>query len=458
MNHQKIKFWSVVMLTVVSVASLRNLPSAALFGEVLVGYYILAGATFLLPVALVSAELSSHFEGEGGVFAWVSRALGPHWGLYAIWLQWIENVIWYPTILSFIVGTLFYVVAPQWIHHKTVLASTIIAIFGLMTGLNLKGMFASARFSVICTWLGLIIPMGLVIFLGGLSLIQGQPLYLHVTWSSWMPDISNTAYLMSLSGIALSLCGVEVVTVHAQDVHRPAQTYPKALLLSAFSIVFILILGSLSVAAVLPKHSINLVSGVIEAFKIFLDQYHMASYLPLMALMLVVGGLGAVNNWIIAPARGLLIAAQSGYLPQCFAAQNQQGAPVMILYLQALVVGVLCLIFLYFPTLNQAYWFLTVLASQFYMVMYLLLFVSCWILKRKSVSSKKFSIPGGIWGTRWVCVIGGSAVVGIFLVGFLPPEDMQFGGHLKYHLSLILSLILLSVPPFLLKRFGSDSP
>ncbi len=40
--------------------------------------------------------------------------------------------------------------------------------------------------------------------------------------------------------------------------------------------------------------------------------------MPVVALMLVLGGLGGVSNWIIAPTKGLFVAAEDGNLPKFF--------------------------------------------------------------------------------------------------------------------------------------------
>ena len=90
----KISLISLVMITVVSVDSIRNLPAAAKFGELLITFYILAAIFFLIPTALVSAELAGAHDCEGGIYTWVRNAFGDKAGVLAIWLQWIENVIW----------------------------------------------------------------------------------------------------------------------------------------------------------------------------------------------------------------------------------------------------------------------------------------------------------------------------------------------------------------------------
>ena len=72
-NKSSISVFALVLITVGAVDSIRNLPTTALFGSKILAFYLLAAVFFLLPCALVSAELSSRYPGEAGVFSWVKR-------------------------------------------------------------------------------------------------------------------------------------------------------------------------------------------------------------------------------------------------------------------------------------------------------------------------------------------------------------------------------------------------
>ena len=59
----------------------------------------------------MSAELGGAFaDKKGGIYAWVGKAFGVRWGFLAIWLQWIQNVVWYPTVLAFSAAAIAYVI------------------------------------------------------------------------------------------------------------------------------------------------------------------------------------------------------------------------------------------------------------------------------------------------------------------------------------------------------------
>ena len=103
--------FSIAMMTAAAVVSLRGLPMMAKEQMTLFVYIAFATFIFLIPAALVSAELGGAFgEKGGGVYTWVKEAFGCRWGFVAIWLQWIQNVVWYPTVLAFSAATIAYVV------------------------------------------------------------------------------------------------------------------------------------------------------------------------------------------------------------------------------------------------------------------------------------------------------------------------------------------------------------
>jgi amino acid transporter len=248
----------------------------------------------------------------------------------------------------------------------------------------------------------------------------------------------------------MSFCGIEIATVHANDVNNPQHAFPKALIISVMIILGTLILGSLAIAVVLPQQDINLVAGIMQAFDAFFARYHLLGMMPIVALMLVMGGLGGVSNWIIAPTKGLMVAAQDGNMPVIFQRANQQGAPVVMLITQAIIVTLLSTLFLFMPSVNGSYWLLTALAAQLYMLMYLLMFAAAIKLRfRKPEHPRGFRIPGGVPGLVFVAGVGIVGALTTLIVSFMPPDGINVGSFVRYELTLVSGLLLMCLPPFL---------
>ncbi|MDF1827327.1 MAG: APC family permease [Legionellaceae bacterium] len=453
-NKHALTVFTLTMITVGSVDSIRNLPATALFGSQLIAFFVLGALCFLIPTALVSAELASGWPKQGGVYVWVKEAFGQRAGFLAIWLQWIENVIWYPTILAFVAGTVGYLIHPQLASNPYFLWSVVVASFWGVTLINLRGMRSSAFFSNLCALSGLILPMGLIIGLGALWIAGGNPIQIKLDLPSIVPHVHDHAMWVSLTAIMLSFCGIEIATVHANDVDDPQRAFPKALTYSVLIILGTLILGSLAIAVVLPQGDINLVAGIMQAFDAFFARYHLLWLMPVIAVMLVMGGLGGVNNWIIAPTKGLLVAAQDGNLPKFFQRENAAGAPTVLLIAQAVLVTILSTLFLFMPSVNGSYWLLTALAAQLYMLMYLMMFLAAIKLRIQAPEQPRpFRIPGGMAGMMLVAGLGLLGVMMTLIVSFMPPEGIDVGGIARYETTLIFGLITMSAPPLLWSWF-----
>src|SRR3990167_3442601 len=108
--------------------------------------------------------------------------------------------------------------------------------------------------------------MALIIFCGAKWFYEGNPIQVGLDFKSILPHWGDSSIWVSLTGVMLSLCGVEIATVHANDVASPQHTFPKALAYSTAIIITTLVLGSLAIAIVLPSNEINLVAGIMQAF------------------------------------------------------------------------------------------------------------------------------------------------------------------------------------------------
>jgi glutamate:GABA antiporter len=454
MSRRVLSVFSLTMITIGSVDSIRNLPSTALFGSSLIFFFLLGAILFLIPSALVSAELSSSFPEQGGVYVWVKKAFGTQFGFLAIWFQWVENVIWYPAILSFIAATLAYLFDPELAKNPAFLVTVIIVVFWSITFINLLGMKSSAWVSNVCAIAGLILPMVLIITLGVIWILKGHPRQVHFTATNMLPHLHHAGMWVSLTGIMLSFCGMEIATVHARDVKNPQKAFPRALFYSAIIILVTLIFGSLTIAIVLPVKNMSLVAGIMQVFSTFFHAYHMMWIIPIIGIMLIIGGIGGVNNWIIAPTKGLLVAAQDGSLPPIMQGENRHHAPKSLLIIQAIVVTIFALGFLLLPSVNESYWLLNVLASQIYMFMYILMFAAGIALRFNHSDQKRpYKIPGGKLGMILVAGAGIVAAVLTIIVGFFPPDNLHIQHVWEYELIVIAGLLCMSLPPLISYHF-----
>ncbi len=427
---KKISFFSLVMLIVAAIDSIRNLPAAALFGSSLIFFYLFSALIFLFPVALISAELSSRYSEEGGIFYWVKHAFGKRLAVLAVWLQWINTMVWYPTILSFIAGTAAYLVNPALAQNRLFLVSMIFVVFWGLTFLNLRGLHISTKINDTCAVIGTFLPMLFLIVLGVVWVLQGQSIQISFGVGDLFPSFQKSENWISLIAIVASYLGMELSGVHVNDIANPQKNFPRALAISVVILLVTMLLGSLSIAVVIPEKEIRLVDGIMQTFSFFLKTFHMESLIHVIPLLIVVGSVGGMINWLLSPAKSLLQAASHGFLPPFFAKKNRHGVAVRILFAQAIFVSILCFLFIFAPSINAFYWFLTALSTELYLFMYVLMFLSALKLGRPVRGSGVFWIPRG-W-RRFACCLGLFGCLLTVVIGFFPPEEIRVGSFFRY--------------------------
>lgn len=447
---QKISLFSLSILMISAIDNVKNMPAAALFGSQLVFFFLFAALFFLIPTALLAAELSAAFPEKGGVYHWVEKAFGPRWAFTAVWLQWINTMVWYPTMLSFIVGTLVYLACPELAENKALLISSILAIFWGLTWVNLKGIHTSAKITNICSIAGTILPMALLIILGGIWVMQGREIQISLKMADMIPSLGSSESWVSLIAIMASFLGMELTGVHVNDVDNPRKNFPRAVFLAVLFIFLSMCLSSLSIAVVLPQEEINLVSGVVQVFSNFFTVFGLSELTPFVGLALVVGSIGTMINWVISPAKGLLHGAECGFLPSFFTKKNKAGVASNILVAQAVVVSLFSILFLFEPSINGSFWFLTALSTELYMGMYILLF--CAGLKLHYTHPDRqaaFKIPGGTLGIWLAFLFGLGGSIATIVVTFISPEKVDIGNSFHYLLMIVIGNIV-TISPLLL--------
>ncbi len=245
-----------------------------------------------------------------------------------------------------------------------------------------------------------------------------------------------------------SFLGMELAAVHVRNVKDPQKNFPRAMFFSVLLILTTMIFGSLAIAFVLPHQQISLIDGVMQAFHNFLTAYHLSALMPLMTVLLLIGSIGSMVNWVISPAKGLLLAADHNFLPHWLYQLNRHGVASRILLLQAVLVTLFCSAFSLLPSVNEIYWLFTDLSTELYILMYVMMFFAAIQLKRKFPDKKRpFAIPGKRLGYYLTCITGLIGCTITLIVGFIPPEEsLNIGGASHFRLLFIIGIILMILP------------
>ncbi|AOU99537.1 amino acid transporter [Acidihalobacter yilgarnensis] len=434
--------------------TLRNMPMMAATGLQMVFFNAVTVFAFLIPIALVSAELATTWP-RNGVFHWVEEAFGTRWGFVAVWLQWVQSLFGITSILSYVAASLAWAIDPKLASDRYFIVAVILVVYWTATLVNLRGTRASGLISSVCLGAGVLLPSLVLIALATWYVIQGHPLHLNLSSaaSNWLPLAHPQQSLVLFLSFIFGVVGIEVSASHAREVRNVRRNYPMAVFAAAVLGFAVTLLGGLAVAAIIPVQQLDLVSGATQALARLLDLAHLPALAPVFALLVAFGAAGQVSTWVVGPIKGLWAAGCAGNLPRPLQAVNAHGVPRNLLVVQSLAMSTVALIFLIVPSVNTAFLLLTSAAVVLYAAMYLMLFAAAIRLRYSEPDAPRpYRVPGGrTWGLWLVAGTGFATTLACLLIGLLPPgsgiaED-------AYTPAMLATLTIMLIIPLLLHRW-----
>lgn len=405
---------ALVMMAVISVDSLRNLPIAAQFGVSLVSFYLAAGIGFFLPLAWITGKLAILYPKTGGSYVWIREAFGHNWGHFAICLQWLYNIIWYPTIFAFITATVAVLLGHHLDQSKGFVFGSSLLLFWLLSWIHSFGLRFSKWINISSAIIGTLLPMGFIILLAGYWLATGHASATPLTMQTLAPSWHEMKNIGFFSNVLFSILGLEVIAVYAGNVSNPKTVYPKALTVSAMVILSTLVCSSLALCIIMPVEKITLITGLVDVLQVFFAAFHLQNMTFLIGLCIIIGALGIASSWMLGLAKSLHISlASMAITPDWMQKMNRNDVPTGILWLQAGVYSILLTAFLFFPSMNRSYWILSAATAQFALLYYIILF--CAAIKLLQCKAKSV--------LNWLLPVIAIMICGFgLLAGFLPPD------------------------------------
>jgi amino acid transporter len=409
-------------MTVSSVASLRPAPTMAVYGLACVFLYVLPAIVFLIPTALVSAELASGWS--GGVYRWVTEGISPNMGFASAWHQFAMTIFYYPTLLSFVASTLAYVIDPELASNGVYTAIIIIVCYWLGVLLALRGgIGVIAKLASSGVLIGTLIPGALLVILGLVYLLQGNPSAAPMNVDHLLPAWTGIASIVLIVSNFGAYSGMEMNAVHVNELEKPERQFPRAMFVAVILVLLILILPPLAISWVVPAQDVSLTAGIMQAFTAIFAQFGLEWLTPIVGLAIVIASLAGFMTWLSGPSKSLLLVAKNGgYLPPYFQRTNKAGVQENILVVQGFVTTLLALLFALVPAVSSAYWIFMTITTSVYLLVYLSLFVAAYRLRRLQPDH-----PRGYRAPMLpvLCVVGFVSSLAAILISFVPPS--QFG-------------------------------
>ena len=89
-KKKKFRLLDAVLATVCITLVVESVAPTAAIGNSQYFWWIFLIIAFCLPYGMISAELGTTYQSEGGMYDWVKKAFGPKWAARVAWNYWIK--------------------------------------------------------------------------------------------------------------------------------------------------------------------------------------------------------------------------------------------------------------------------------------------------------------------------------------------------------------------------------
>jgi basic amino acid/polyamine antiporter, APA family len=270
-----------------------------------------------LALAMLFAALSRRLPADGGPYAYARAAFGNPLGFANAWSYWITA---WAGNAAIAVGWVLYV--EHFVntgHVKWITVLLVLAGLWIPAAVNLTGVKNMGSVQVVTT----IIKFVALAFVAIVGLFYIK----SANFTPW--NVSQEGTIGAIGGgmaIALfSYLGVETAAVAAAKVRNPDRNIPRATILGTIATAVVYMLSLVAVFGIVPTSTLaNATAPFSDAVNAMFGGTWAGN---VMAVAVIISGLGALNGWTMICAEMPLAAADDGLFPANFRKISKNGVP-----------------------------------------------------------------------------------------------------------------------------------
>ncbi|AIT09904.1 amino acid transporter [Candidatus Francisella endociliophora] len=367
----------VTIMAVTANFGIRWIPVAACLGASAIFFWILGAVMFFLPLVVIAVQLSKKHPDEGGIYSWTVRALGEKAGFMVAWLYWVNTVFYYPAVLIFLATNFAYFIGrPDLVSNHYYITIVVLTAFWLVTFISFYGLKANKYLVDIGGVLGSFLPAIAIIVLGFIAYLMVGESATDFSLGNIIPHENVWHNLSTLTIIMFAMAGIEIIPTFANSVKDAKRNLYYGLMLSAFILLGLYILGTVALNLVASPNSINSASGLMEAFEIIGQRFGWDWFPRLMAFLLTFAELAAVSIWLLAPVVMFFKCTPKGILPEWLHKTNKHDSPKNALVFMGILVTLIVVLTNFLPSVDLMYQALILMATVLYFIPYLYLVIA----------------------------------------------------------------------------------
>lgn len=394
-KKKKFKLTDAILTVICVVFVAEAAAPVASIGNSQYFWWIFMIVAFLLPYGLVSSELGTAYEGDGGLYDWVNKAYPTKkWGARAAWWYWINFPLWMaslavmcPDLINVAFGIQVGIIPSLLIQLAFVWIVTFIAFFPVCDNIVILN---------ICS----VIKVLLAVLVGGLGVY-------YVVTNGFVNDMSAKTFLPSfdtnslsyVSVIIFNCLGFEVVCTLSGDMENPKKQIPQAIIVGGIAIAAIYLFGAFGIGAAVPTSEISTDSGLLDAVTLITGQTS-GLFIGAVALLFMITLFGNMISWSMGVNNTACYAAENNDMPKFFARRSAKNdMPVGAALMNGIVASVVVIAGVVIQVVapdSQLFWTFFALNLVMFLMSYIPVFPAFLKLRKIDPDTERpFKTPGG---------------------------------------------------------------
>ena len=402
---RSMRFFDLVFFGVATVVSLDTIGYISSFGAETFTWMFALVPLFVLPYALLMAELGGAFVREGGPYHWMRLAWGRRTAALGAVLYWITNPLW-------LGGSLAFLATEAWSANLTEISA---------------GGFWDYVFKLVFIWIGILVAIislkrgkwiptigafvkiGLVAFVCITVTIYAID---HGVHGAGAGDFSPTlaGFLGAVPLLLFAMSGFECETAAGEEMRNAQRDVPRSIAASAFVSVGCYLLPIFAILIVMPAGQVSSVAGFMDAVSRSFSVYGSAQnvLVDLAALAFIFTLLTQGAAWMMGSDRVLAAVGMDGTFPRALGVISERfGTPVRVNLISGVVATVFSIVAINLASGDSATTFEIVLtiAISTVLLSYVIIYPTALRLRRLHPDTPRpFRVPGGDAGI-WACTV-----------------------------------------------------
>ena len=395
MEKKKFRLADVILSVICVVFVAEAAAPVASIGNSQYFWWIFMIIAFLVPYGLISSELGTTYQGDGGLYDWISKAFpGSKWGARASWYYWINFPLWMaslavmcPSLLTTITGKEFGVIPTLLIELAFVWIITIIAFFPVCDSIIILNVSAAIK-----------ILLAVIVGVLGVYYVVKNGFVNDMSARTFLPsfDLNSLSYI---SVIIFNLLGFEVVCTYSDSMSNPKKQIPQAIVVGGIVIAAIYLFSAFGIGAAIPADQISTDSGLLDAVSLITGKTG-GMFIISMALLFMITLFGNMISWSMGVNSVAAYAADNGDMPRYFSKRwAKNDMPIGAALANGIVATVICLLGVvidaFFPD-SSLFWSFFALNLVMFLLSYLPVFPAFLKLRKTDPKTERpFRVPGG---------------------------------------------------------------